>query len=204
MLGLVLKVLYRGDKGTQASFPTIKIMMMQLLNTCLYANPLIALKCLEEKEVSPGSNCLAYVLGMMWNAIEGNVLKKHGELIRVVYAFSSIINEADCVKRGGYMPPMVANSLKDLLARCVNIVEKVIDVKEKGKEEESDDEAEDDGKEDEEWEDETGREAAKNNKKALEGLIDEDESDDDEDWDFDEELEEDEVEMGKEEKDEIQ
>jgi len=137
VLGLVLNVLYRGDKGTQASFPTIKIMMMQLLNTCLYANPLIALKSLEEKEVSPGSNCLAYVLGMMWNAIEGNVLKKHGELIRVVYAFSSIINEADCVKRGGYMPPMVANSLPDLLARCVNIVEKVIDVKEKGKEEES-------------------------------------------------------------------
>lgn len=35
MLGLELRVFTREDKGTQENFPSIKIMMMQVLNTCI-------------------------------------------------------------------------------------------------------------------------------------------------------------------------
>lgn len=48
-MALVMNVLVRVDKGTQADYPTIKIMMMQLLNTCLYSGCLHVLNVLQNK-----------------------------------------------------------------------------------------------------------------------------------------------------------
>lgn len=93
-----------------------------------------------------------------------------------------------------------------IMNRIVCVSERVMEIKEKGKDDEdSDDEAEDDGAKEDEVE--TAEEKAANevNKKELEKLVDEDEEsdEDDEEWDFDDELDENEVEFG-DDKDEIQ
>lgn len=97
---------------------------------------------------------------------------------------------------------MVANGLPLLLKTLVDISEKVVTMKENGKEDDSDDEAEDDNdKKDEEEDDD--KEATAANAKALEKLVDEDDDEsDDGEWDFEDDVDEDEVEMG-DDKDEI-